>query len=190
MGKTSIDVSRANPDRVFAIIEADPDGGIYRSDDKGDSWQLVSDNWSARARAWYYIEIYTDPVDQETVYVLNAPMMKSIDGGRNFTNVSVPHGDTHDLWINPNDSDVMINANDGGANVSFNGGAILVHTAQSADCTVLSSERGQPIPLLRVRWPAGQQLRCDREQRRGWHHLEGLVSGGWMRERVYGVRSR
>ncbi len=123
MGKTSIDVSRANPDRVFAIIEADPDGGIYRSDDKGDSWELVSDNWSARARAWYYIEIYTDPVDQETVYVLNAPMMKSIDGGRNFTNVRVPHGDTHDLWINPNDSDVMINANDGGANVSFNGGA-------------------------------------------------------------------
>ena len=123
MGKTSIDVSRANPDRVFAIIEADPDGGIYRSDDRGDSWELVSDNWSARARAWYYIEIYTDPVDQETVYVLNAPMMKSIDGGRNFTNVRVPHGDTHDLWINPNDGDVMINANDGGANVSFNGGA-------------------------------------------------------------------
>ena len=123
MGKTSIDVSRANPNRVFAIIEADPDGGIYRSDDRGDSWELVSDNWSARARAWYYIEIYTDPVDQETVYVLNAPMMKSIDGGRNFTNVRVPHGDTHDLWINPNDGDVMINANDGGANVSFNGGA-------------------------------------------------------------------
>ncbi|MCH2464093.1 MAG: glycosyl hydrolase, partial [Gemmatimonadetes bacterium] len=123
MGKTAIDVSRANPNRVFAIIEADPDGGIYRSDDRGDSWELVSDNWSARARAWYYIEIFTDPVDQETVYVLNAPMMKSIDGGRNFTNVSVPHGDTHDLWINPNDGDVMINANDGGANVSFNGGA-------------------------------------------------------------------
>ena len=131
MGKTSIDVSRANPDRVFAIIEADPDGGIYRSDNKGDSWELVSDNWSARARAWYYIEIYTDPVDQETVYVLNAPMMKSIDGGRNFTNVSVPHGDTHDLWINPNDSDVMINANDGGANVSFNG--CLLYTSDAAD---------------------------------------------------------
>ncbi len=123
MGKTSIDVSRANPDRVFAIIEADPDGGIFRSDDRGESWQLVSDNWSARARAWYYMEIFADPIDQETVYVLNAPMMRSIDGGRNFTVVGVPHGDTHDLWINPNDSETMINANDGGANVSFNGGA-------------------------------------------------------------------
>ena len=123
IGKTSIDVSRANPDRVFAIVEADPDGGIFRSDDQGQSWQLVSDNWSARARAWYYIEIFADPLDEETVYVLNAPMMRSIDGGRNFTVVRVPHGDTHDLWMNPHDSETMINANDGGANVSFNGGA-------------------------------------------------------------------
>ena len=122
IGKTSIDVSRANPDRVFAIVEADPGGGVFRSDDRGESWQLVSDNWSARARAWYYMEIFADPLDEETVYVLNAPMMRSIDGGRNFTVVGVPHGDTHDLWINPHDSETMINANDGGANVSFNGG--------------------------------------------------------------------
>ncbi len=122
MGKTSIDVSRANPDRVFAMVEADPGGGLFRSDDAGASWSLVSDNWTIRARAWYYIEVFADPLDEETVYVLNAPMMKSIDGGRTFANVSVPHGDTHDLWINPDDNEVMINANDGGANVSFNGG--------------------------------------------------------------------
>ena len=122
MGKTSIDVSRANPDRLFAIVEADPGGGVFRSDDAGGSWQLTSDNWTLRARAWYYIEIFADPVDEETVYVLNAPMMKSIDGGRNFTFVGVPHGDTHDLWINPTNNEVMINANDGGANVSFNAG--------------------------------------------------------------------
>jgi photosystem II stability/assembly factor-like uncharacterized protein len=122
MGKTSIDVSRANPDRLFAMIEADPGGGLFRSDDGGASWSLVSDNWTIRARAWYYIEVFADPLDEETVYVLNAPMMKSIDGGRTFANVPVPHGDTHDLWISPDDSDVMINANDGGANVSFNGG--------------------------------------------------------------------
>lgn len=122
MGKTAIDVSRANPDRVFAMIEADPGGGLFRSDDGGSSWQLMSENWTIRARAWYYIEVYADPVDDETVYVLNAPMMKSIDGGRTFSNVSVPHGDTHDLWINPQDNEVMINANDGGANVSFNAG--------------------------------------------------------------------
>jgi photosystem II stability/assembly factor-like uncharacterized protein len=122
MGKTSIDVSRANPDRLFAMVEADPGGGLFRSDDAGDSWSLVSDNWTIRARAWYYIEVFTDPLDEETVYVLNAPVMKSIDGGRTFSNVRVPHGDTHDLWINPSDSDVMINSNDGGANVSFNAG--------------------------------------------------------------------
>ncbi len=123
MGKTSIDVSRANPDRLFAMVEADPGGGLFRSDDAGRSWQLVSEDWTIRARAWYYIEVYADPVDEETVYVLNAPMMKSIDGGLNFTNVPVPHGDTHDLWIHPDDNKVMINANDGGANVSFNGGS-------------------------------------------------------------------
>ena len=123
MGKTSIDVSRANPDRVFAMVEADPGGGLFRSDDGGATWSLVSDDWTIRARAWYYIEVYADPVDEETVYVLNAPMMKSIDGGRTFANVPVPHGDTHDLWIHPEDNEVMINANDGGANVSFNGGA-------------------------------------------------------------------
>jgi photosystem II stability/assembly factor-like uncharacterized protein len=123
MGKTAIDVSRANPDRLFAMVEADPGGGLFRSDDAGGSWTLVSDLWTIRARAWYYIEVFADPLDEETVYVLNAPMMKSIDGGRNFTNVSVPHGDTHDLWISPSNSDVMINANDGGANVSFNGGS-------------------------------------------------------------------
>lgn len=122
MGKTAIDVSRANPDRLFAMVEADPGGGLFRSDDAGRSWRLVSEDWTIRARAWYYIEVFADPMDEETVYVLNAPMMKSIDGGRTFTSVRVLHGDTHDLWINPDDNDVMINANDGGAHVSFNGG--------------------------------------------------------------------
>ncbi len=122
MGKTSIDVSRANPDRVFAMIEADPGGGLFRSDDAGATWTLMSEDWTIRARAWYYIEVFADPLDEETVYVLNAPVMKSIDGGRTFSNVPVPHGDTHDLWINPHDNEVMINANDGGANVSFNAG--------------------------------------------------------------------
>ena len=122
MGKTAIDVSRANSDRLWAMVEADPGGGLFRSDDAGRTWTLVSDDWTIRARAWYYIEVYADPQDEETVYVMNAPFMKSVDGGRTFENVSVPHGDQHDLWIDPNDNRVMINANDGGANVSFNGG--------------------------------------------------------------------
>ena len=122
LGKSSVDVSRANPDRLYAIIEADPAGGVFRSDDAGASWQRTSDNWSARARAWYYMEIYADPQDQETVYVLNAPMMRSIDGGRTFTSLRIPHGDTHDLWINPGDGEVMVYSDDGGSSVSFNAG--------------------------------------------------------------------
>jgi photosystem II stability/assembly factor-like uncharacterized protein len=122
MGKTAVDVSPANPERLFAMIEADPGGGLYRSDDAGASWRLMTEDWTLRARPWYYTEVFADPQDENTVYVLSAPMVRSIDGGRTFQRVPTPHGDNHDLWINPNDSDVMINANDGGANVSFNGG--------------------------------------------------------------------
>lgn len=123
MGKIGIDVSRANPERVFANVEAGDDkGGLYRSDDAGDTWTHVNAERIIQTRSWYYMEVYADPQDEETVYVLNAPMMRSIDGGRTFTNVQVPHGDNHDMWINPTNNKNIINANDGGANVSFNAG--------------------------------------------------------------------
>ena len=83
---------------------------------------MVNDEWTPRARAWYYIEVFADPQDEETVYILNAPMLRSTDGGKTFTRVRTPHGDNHGLWINPTNNKIMINANDGGANVSFNGG--------------------------------------------------------------------
>ncbi len=122
IGKTSVSVA-ANSDRVYAMVEADPEGGLYRSEDGGENWRLVSDSWDIRHRAWYYTEVYSDPRNSDVVWVLAAPVMKSIDGGRTFTRVRTPHGDNHDLWINPTNSDYMINANDGGANVSLNGGA-------------------------------------------------------------------
>ena len=121
MGKIGVTVSRASPKLVYAIIESE-EGGLYRSDDAGESWRLVNDDRVLRARSWYYMHIYADPSDENVVYVLNAPMMKSIDGGKTFVNIPVPHGDNHYLWINPKDSDIMINSNDGGSNISFNGG--------------------------------------------------------------------
>jgi photosystem II stability/assembly factor-like uncharacterized protein len=123
LGKVAIDVSPANPQRVFANIEAEgKKGGVYRSDDAGETWSQVTSDRVTVARAWYYIEIFADPVDQNTVYVLNAPLLKSIDGGKSFRTISNPHGDQHHLWINPADNQNMILSNDGGACISFNGG--------------------------------------------------------------------
>ena len=121
MGKIGVAVSRANPKVVYAIIESD-EGGLYKSDNGGESWKLINDERVLRARSWYYMHIYADPSDENVVYVLNAPMMRSIDGGKTFTNIRVPHGDNHYLWINPNNSNILINSNDGGANISFNAG--------------------------------------------------------------------
>ncbi len=121
MGKVAVDVSRANPDVVYANIEAEV-GGVFRSNDGGKNWQLVNGDRITYARAWYYIEIFTDPVDTETVYVLNAPMLKSTDGGKTFVKIANPHGDQHDLWINPQNTNNLILGNDGGACISFNGG--------------------------------------------------------------------
>lgn len=123
MGKAGISVSGANSERVFAVIEAEGEkGGVYRSDDSGKTWKQTSKDRVNIARSWYYMEIFADPQNENTVYVLNAPMMKSIDGGKTFSNISVPHGDNHHLWINPKDNQNLINSNDGGANISFNGG--------------------------------------------------------------------
>jgi photosystem II stability/assembly factor-like uncharacterized protein len=122
-GKSGISVSRANSDRVFAVIEAEEEkGGVYRSDDAGKTWKQINKNRVNIARSWYYMEIFADPQNENIVYVLNAPVMKSIDGGKSFSNIPVPHGDNHHLWINPNDNSNLINSNDGGANISFNGG--------------------------------------------------------------------
>jgi len=121
MGKIGVAVSPANPERVYALVEAE-DGGLYRSDDGGASFRLVNSERVLLARSWYYMHVFADPGDEETVYVLNAPFLKSTDGGRTFRPVPTPHGDNHDLWIHPDHPDWMINGNDGGANVSYDGG--------------------------------------------------------------------
>ncbi len=123
VGKIGIDVPAANPDRVFAIVEAHPgEGGLWRSDDAGESWELVNETRVIQSRAWYYNHITADPNDENTVWIQNVPLLKSIDGGKSFARVDTAHGDYHDHWINPNDSSIMINASDGGASVTLDGG--------------------------------------------------------------------
>ena len=122
-GKAGISVSRANPERVFAVLEAEgKKGGVYRSDNAGKKWTQVSKDRINIARSWYYMEIFADPQDENIVYICNAPLTKSIDGGKTFSRIATPHGDNHHLWINPMDNSKMINSNDGGANVSNNKG--------------------------------------------------------------------
>ena len=122
LGKIGITVSGANSNRVWAIVEAN-NGGVYVSDDAGDSWELVNNERKLRQRAFYYSRIYADPKDENIVYALNTGFYKSVDGGKTFDKrIIVPHGDNHDLWIDPNNPMRMVNANDGGGCVSVNGG--------------------------------------------------------------------
>jgi len=121
LGKIGIAVSPVNPERVWAIVEAE-DGGVFRSDDGGETWTKVNDDRSLRQRAWYYTHIYADPQNENTVYVLNVQFWKSTDGGRTYESIRTPHGDSHDLWIAPNNALRMVEGNDGGANVTYNGG--------------------------------------------------------------------
>ncbi len=123
LGKTAVDISRANPMVIYANVESEgTKGGVYRSDDAGKTWNQTTKDRITVARAWYYIEIFADPQDENTVYVLNAPMLKSIDGGKSFRSIRNPHGDQHHMWINPDHPDNIILSNDGGACVTFNGG--------------------------------------------------------------------
>lgn len=122
MGKIGVAISPVNSDRVWAIIESE-NGGVFRSDDSGETWQLTNNDRELRQRAWYYTHITADPQDEDEVYVLNVGFYKSTDGGESFDRIgNTPHGDHHDLWIDPNDGDRMIIADDGGGQVSYNDG--------------------------------------------------------------------
>ena len=120
-GKVGVSVSGADPNRVYAIIEAAA-GGVFLSDDAGATWKLMNDDRRLRQRAFYYTRIYADPQAKDTVYVLNTGLYRSTDAGKSIRAIRVPHGDNHDLWIASNDPKRLANTNDGGGNVSTNGG--------------------------------------------------------------------
>jgi photosystem II stability/assembly factor-like uncharacterized protein len=146
-GKAGVSVSLANPKRVYALIEAaDDKGGVYRSDDGGDTWTRVNASRNLLQRAFYYTHIYADPQQADTVYAVNTGAYKSTDGGKTWSTLNPPHGDNHDFWINPTNNQILINSNDGGANVSTDGGKTW------------STENNQPTQeLYRIavdtRWP-------------------------------------
>ena len=121
LGRIGVTVSGANPNRVWAVIEAEK-GGIYRSDDGGDSWHLTTDDHRFRQRAWYYSHIFADPKSADTVYILNTAAYRSNDGGKTFSSIHAPHGDNHALWIDPTNPKRLMNGNDGGATISIDGG--------------------------------------------------------------------
>jgi photosystem II stability/assembly factor-like uncharacterized protein len=121
VGRVGLAVSPARPERAWAIVEAEK-GGVFRTDDGGETWKKVNDENKLRQRAWYYSHVYADPKNADAVYVLNVAFFRSGDGGKSFDPIRTPHGDNHDLWIDPSDPQRMIEGNDGGAAVTFNGG--------------------------------------------------------------------
>ncbi len=122
IGKANLAVTAAKPDRVYALIEALPGGGFYRSDDSGQSWSLINPQASLLQRPFYYTTLGADPTNADVVYAGAEGFFKSVDAGKTFTALRTPHGDNHDIWINPKDGNTLIQSNDGGANVSTDGG--------------------------------------------------------------------
>jgi len=122
VGKANLAVTAANPNRVYALVEAKPGGGLYRSEDAGQSWKLISNFAQLITRPFYYVALGADPTNADVVYAGAESFYKSTDGGANWTPLRTPHGDNHDIWINPKDGRIIIQSNDGGANVSQDGG--------------------------------------------------------------------
>ena len=122
LGIIGVTVSPVNPQKIWAIVENETSGGVYRSDDGGLSWSYINSSRSLRQRAWYYSKIYADTQDEDIVYVMNVSYHKSKDGGKTFESHDAPHGDHHDLWIAPENNQRMIIGDDGGAQITYDGG--------------------------------------------------------------------
>ncbi len=148
LGRIGLAVSPVRAGRVWALVEHDQ-GGIYRSDDAGRSWQRLNEQRDLRSRAWYYSNIYADTQDADTLYALNNFAWKSIDGGKTFGPVATPHPDHHDLWIDPRDARRMIIGQDGGACVSFDGGFSwsTIYNQPTAEFYKVVTDAGAPYRL-------------------------------------------
>ena len=148
-GITGITVCPSNTDKIYAVIE-NKDGGLFLSTDAGETWTLQSSDNNIRQRAWYYSKIFVDPKNENNVYALNVNFLKSTDGGKTFKNVNTPHGDHHDLWIDPEDGNRMIIGDDGGAQISFDGGENFstYHNQPTAQFYRVSTDNHFPYRIL------------------------------------------
>ena len=147
LGKIGVTASPVRAGRVWALIESDAQPGLYRSEDFGVTWTLATDRQDLRYRPWYYMHVFADPQDEDTVYVNNLDMWKSTDAGATFTQLTTPHGDNHDLWIDPRDNRRMVQSNDGGANVSFNAGRSwsTIYNQLTAQFYTVTTDGGAPF---------------------------------------------
>ncbi len=160
LGKMGIAPSGAQDGLLYALVEAGDDertgedSGLYKSVDGGENWTHVTSNRQLISRSWYYMHIYADPNDADTLYTLNAPMYRSTDGGKTFDRIRTPHGDHHGHWINPDDSNNMINANDGGGTVTFDGGETWssIHNQPTAQFYRVNTDNSFPFRMF-----SGQQ---------------------------------
>ncbi len=154
-GKSDLAVSAADPSRVYILIEAPgSEGGVYRSDDEGDSWRQVSDFQPIRNRPFYYTNLHAHPTDPDTLWGMAEGYFKSTDGGETWERKFTPHGDNHDLWINPDEPDIQIQANDGGANVTLDGGETWSTQENQATAELYQVDVSDDFPY---RLYAGQQ---------------------------------
>ena len=189
IGKIGVTVSPADPNRVWAVVEAN-EGGIFRSDDAGWTWERVNSERKLRQRAFYYSRLVADPQDRDVVYGLNVRFWKSTDGGKTFdTQIRVPHGDNHDLWIDPNDPMRMISSNDGGGTVSINGGQTwteldftttqFYHVMTTSDVPYHVAGAQQDNSTLAM--PSdGWNHMLGRGPGHGWHYPVGGGESGWI----------
>ncbi len=150
LGKIAVAASPAKAGRVWALIEHATEGGLYRSDDSGTIWERVSDNQNLVSRAWYYVHLTADSQDGDSVFVNNLKLYKSSDGGKTFAEIPTPHGDNHDLWIDPRNNRRMIQGNDGGANISLNGGFSFssIYNQPTAQFYHLATDNQEPYTVF------------------------------------------
>ena len=156
-GRIGVAIAPSQPNRVWAIIDAEiGKKGVYRSDDGGATWKHLTDDADLTQRPWYYDHIFADPKNPDVVWVLNVDFWKSTDGGEKFVQAPVPHGDNHDLWIDPADPQRMIEGNDGGATITFNGGRSWSTQLNQPTAQLYHVAADNAVPVPPLRRAAGQ----------------------------------